>query len=115
MTLSNRFKTLAICTLALTPAFTQPVVADSQTIAVASQKQVRISDLNLNHPAGLNALYQRLSSASRDVCGNFSDLKSAGSVKQMRARKACFEQTLATALAEVNFPENAQAHAFQRK
>ena len=74
-----------------------------------STVSVQIDDLNLESSAGLNALYQRLAGASRAVCGDYSDLKRVGSLKQLRNNKTCYDETMAQALAEVNYPNLAQA------
>ncbi len=90
-----------------------PQAASAGTPAVDSNKttvQVPFTDLNLSNPAGMNTLYTRLSNAARSVCGNQSDLKIAGSVKQLRINKECYDNTLAQALAEINFPSVAQAN-----
>ncbi len=90
-----------------------PQAASAGTLTVdsnATTVHVPYTDLNLSNPAGMNALYTRLSNASRSVCGNQSDLKIAGSLKQLRINKECYDNTLAQALAEVNFPNVAQAN-----
>lgn len=79
--------------------------------ATAKTVHVQVADLNLSHSAGLDTLYTRLSNASRAVCGNQSDLKVVGSLKQLRINNECYENTMAKALAEVNFPSVAQASA----
>ncbi|MFK8031487.1 MAG: UrcA family protein [Gammaproteobacteria bacterium] len=84
------------------------VQASSATAPAVSKIHVQVSDLNLTNAAGIEVLRQRLSNASRAVCGNSNDLKIAGSLKQLRINKACFDATLAAALANANYSTLAQ-------
>lgn len=101
-------KFLMVATVAL---FAMPLFVQAGTPKDHSKKttvHVPVADLNLSNSAGVEALYTRLSNAARTVCGNQSDLKIAGSLKQLRINHECYENTMARALAEVNFASVAQ-------
>jgi len=100
-------KFLLAVTLAV---FAVPQVASaaSDSNAETTSVYVQVTDLNLANPAGVDALYRRLGAAARQVCGNTNDLKSVGSLKQLRLNKECYTSTMARALAEANFPSLAQ-------
>ncbi len=97
--------------LAMTLAvFAAPQVtgAEFDTTDSAKSVYVRVTDLNLTSPDGIDVLYQRLRAASRQVCGNTNDLKLVGSLKQLRLNQECYDATMAQALANANFPNLAQ-------
>lgn len=66
-------------------------------VAQGAEVQVRFQDLNLNTQAGVKVLHQRIQGAANQVCGEVDgrDLAVA------RAHKACVEQAVADAVAQV--------------
>jgi UrcA family protein len=60
------------------------------------QRTVSYADLNMNDPAGVQTLYQRLRIASRSVCG--------GSTQPVQhfANQQCVREALASAIARAN-------------
>jgi len=68
---------------------------------------VRYDDLNLATPAGVDALYRRISSAARAVC---SDENSRG-LAFVAATELCRANAVAKAVREVNNPQLALVHA----
>ena len=106
--LNKSLVALALVTLCA-PLAVQAGAIDAEKV---SKVHVQVNDLNLSNAAGVDVLYQRLSNASRAVCGSYSDLKIVGSLKQLRLNKECFDSTLADALADANFSKLAQATGF---
>jgi UrcA family protein len=97
--------------LAVAGAFAALTVATASFAAapdVASHSvSVRYDDLNLSSPAGVNALYRRISVAARQVCPDIysRDLNVAA------AGKRCLADAVAKAVSEVNNPQLALVHA----
>jgi UrcA family protein len=61
---------------------------------------VRYDDLNLNTPAGVDALYARLRAAARQVC----NVGQGRSLIDQIAAKACYRQALGTAVDDAKLP-----------
>ncbi|MEM7082902.1 MAG: UrcA family protein [Pseudomonadota bacterium] len=99
---SFKYAVMALVIVALSPQL-------ANAAPLSASESVRYTDLNLDTSAGLDALYKRLSVAARRVCGSQTELKRAGSIKQLRINQTCFDATLARALAEVNYPARATA------
>ena len=76
--------------------------------------QVNFADLDLDTTAGAKALYQRIDTASRNVCG-VGDNLDKGSLKEQRQAKACYQQALKKALEAVGEDSLAQLPASQRR
>jgi UrcA family protein len=60
---------------------------------------VGYSDLNLSNDADARSLYERLQRASARVCGDYKDLRSLAA---KRSYNACYQESLARAVDEVN-------------
>jgi UrcA family protein len=60
---------------------------------------VRYADLDLNTSEGIAALYERLQRAARNVCRYYD---ARGSLTDVRALRACYEQALAAAVGDVD-------------
>jgi UrcA family protein len=67
---------------------------------------VRYADLNLNTPAGVEALYARLRAASRSVC-NVGDGRA---LIDAMAAKSCYRQVLGTAVDNAKLPTLTALH-----
>ncbi len=76
--------------------------------------QVNFADLDLDTAAGAKALYQRIDTASRNVCG-VGDNLDKGSLKEQRHAKTCYQQALKNALEAVGEDSLAQLPARQRR
>ncbi len=78
-----------------------PGITDKEPIVQATSlagvpfRVVRIADLNLEHPAGLEALQSRIRFAVNSVCGEFvlSDVRGARAVRD--CREASYEDAMA--------------------
>jgi UrcA family protein len=68
---------------------------------------VRYDDLNLATPAGVDALYRRISSAARAVCWD----ESSRGLNFVAASKLCQANAVDKAVREVNNPQLALVHA----
>ena len=98
------------------PAVAAFGVLTSGSFAVSAQRveragempsvTVRYADLNLNTPAGVEALYARLRAASRSVCyvGQRRALIDA------MASKSCYRQVLETAVDDAKLPTLTALH-----
>ena len=83
--------------------------ADAErVVAAAPMKSVTVNyaDLNLNTPAGVEALYARLRAASRSVC----DLGLRRALAEVVASRSCFREVLATAVGSANMPTLTARH-----
>ena len=63
--------------------------------------RVRFGDLDVSAPAGAERLYRRLSIASRDVCGDESEIVD---LQQLADIRACRSEALEDAVARVDRP-----------
>jgi UrcA family protein len=70
--------------------------------AAAPMKSVTVdyADLNLNTPAGVDALYARLRAASRALC----DVGQRRALGEVMASRSCFREVLAAAVGNANVP-----------
>jgi UrcA family protein len=84
-----------------TTSFAGAPSADPPTVAV------RYDDLNLSTPAGVNALYHRISVAARQVCPDVFS-RDMGVVA---AGERCQASAVAHAVRDVNNPQLALVHA----
>ena len=91
LALAGAFAALAVSTL----SFAAPLSDDVPSVAV------RYDDLNLTTPAGVNALYSRISHAARAVC---PDSYSRDLAVQSAAER-CQVQAIAKAVHAVNNPQ----------
>jgi UrcA family protein len=73
---------------------------------VVKERVVRYADLNLNNPAGVQALYRRITAAARSVCGRNESL-SIGLAKA----KECTARAIDEAVARVNNHNLSTYHA----
>lgn len=63
-----------------------------------SSTVVKFGDLNLQNPAGVEALYRRIQGAANRVCGDARDIKVLNDI----ARRECVETAVAKAVRDVN-------------
>ena len=89
---------LAIATMTGVPALAH---ADAADAADAATETVRYDDLNLSTPAGVQALYHRIQSAARNVCG---PSVVTGTRIVSEGWKDCVSTTVHKAIFEVNKP-----------
>lgn len=72
------------------------------------QRVVQYSDLNLNHPLGVEKLYKRIAAAARAVCGPATPV----AVEFIAANKKCRAEAIAVAVQDVN---NSNLTAYHRE
>jgi UrcA family protein len=70
------------------------------------KRVVHFADLDLNHSAGVAALYGRIRFAAREVCGPVQDRVLHSTVGTAR----CVTQAIARAVADVNVPTLTSYH-----
>jgi UrcA family protein len=87
--------------IALGAAALMAAVTTGATAAELPKVHVKYQDLNLNTPAGAEALYRRILTAADEVCAipGTRDLAMRG------ATKACAAHAMANAVAQVNNPQ----------
>ena len=76
--------------------------------AGAAAVTVRYADLNLGTAAGNSALYARLVSAARQVCGETGDIRDLG---RLAATQACRREAIANAVHSVHSTQLAAVYA----
>jgi len=96
LTLRNLLAPAAFAVMTATAAAT-PAVADVSGDAVSDH--VKYGDLDLMHPAGVNALYNRIRSASKSVCAQLSSRE-----VPVQFYNACFTKAMSHAVADVKQP-----------
>ena len=94
---------LSAC-LVMIPALSHAATPAADAAAVT----VRYADLNLGTAAGNNALYARLVSAARKVCGETGDIRALG---QLAATQACQRAAIANAVQSVHSSQLAAVYA----
>jgi UrcA family protein len=67
---------------------------------------VRYADLNLGTADGVRVLYQRLKTASRQVCRAYEGRELA----RVSAWRACYDEALTGAVTQLNIPNLTAAH-----
>jgi UrcA family protein len=89
----------AVCTSLVSYSASAEPKAKAQTVSYA--------DLDLSKPAGAQTLYKRIKAAARSVCGPVDQY-----TFQMPSRvfRACFEQAIADAVAQVDRPSLTALH-----
>ena len=94
----------------MTRGHSESLVASPRISRQASQQcsvAVFYGDLNLDRPAGISALYNRLETAADEVC---APRHSGRDASLERDRKACYSDALDTAVYNVGLPGLEQAH-----
>jgi UrcA family protein len=66
---------------------------------------VKFGDLDATRPAGKEELYQRLTRAARSVCRSLDPSESRANLQFMPLYKACIDQAVSGAVAQINRPE----------
>ena len=94
---------LSACVV-MTPALSHAATPATAPAAVT----VRYADLNLGTAAGNNALYARLVSAARKVCGEAGSIRDLG---QLAATQACQREAIANAVHSVHSTQLAAVNA----
>ena len=82
---------------------------NAQTVERAAETPsvtVRYADLNLNTPAGVEALYARLRAAARQVC----NVRDGRGLFEVMESKTCYRQVLVAAVADVKSPTLGALH-----
>jgi UrcA family protein len=82
---------------------------NAQTVERAAEIRsvtVRYVDLNLNTPAGVEALYARLRAAARSVC----NVGEGRALVNAMASKSCYRQVLGTAVDDAKLPTLTALH-----
>jgi UrcA family protein len=85
------------------------LAANAQRAEAAAQMPsvaVNYADLNLNTPAGVEALYARLRAASRSVC----NVGQGRALADAMASKSCYREVLATSVGNANLPTLTARH-----
>ncbi|MFT7288462.1 MAG: UrcA family protein [Halieaceae bacterium] len=102
-----RNKTIATAVLGMLAGISLHASAGSVTEVTAQdlseqhhQLTVNIADLDLDSAAGQQALYYRISSAAKEVCGS-TDVRIAGGPAQSTRNKACYRESLSKAMSAV--------------
>ncbi len=85
------------------------VVAETQSRVDLPSVTVRYTDLDLNTPAGVEALYARLRAAAKAVC-NVDERKP---LTEAMAAKNCYHQTLSAAVDEAKLPTLTALHSVE--
>jgi len=86
-----------------------PALSHAATPAAApAAVTVRYADLNLGTAAGNNALYARLVSAARKVCGEVGSIRE---LDQLAATQACQREAIANAVHSVHSTQLAAVYA----
>jgi UrcA family protein len=91
-----------IATIAALPAQASTLTTHSVVVSYG--------DLDLRDPKGIDSLYQRISSAAREVCGE-------ASVRELQAQaavRACEHRAVAQAIARVGHPALTSLHHGRR-
>jgi UrcA family protein len=89
----------------MTTAVSLAVLMGASVFAQAAQdtlrtQEVRFSDLNLETPAGSEALYRRIAMAAEVVCQDFDGRE----IMKQRLRKQCLETAIGQAVGQINHP-----------
>ena len=71
---------------------------------------VRYDDLNLNTPAGVDALYARLRAAARTAC----DVRGTRPLAEIMAARACYQDALGAAVDNVRSQPLSSLHRAER-
>jgi UrcA family protein len=103
----------AIATLAPAVAALGALISGSVGMAAETQSRadipsvtVRYTDLDLNTPAGVEALYGRLRAASRAVC----NVDERRPLAEVMAAKSCYLQVLGAAVDDAKLPTLTALH-----
>lgn len=71
--------------------------------------KITYTDLDLSRDAGIISLYSRLKNAARKACGP-SSLLEAGSVRRLTQNKACQDDFLSRAIAQIDNSKLSELH-----
>lgn len=101
--MTRTFQTLSVAALVLAAVALPATAAETRRAAV----EVTYADLNLSSEEGAAALIRRLDQAAKQVCG--VDYRQRGFLR--RTQRACHDQTLTKAIANVDAPMVTQMYA----
>lgn len=106
---TNRKKSIALLVVV---GITLPALASAGDPSKDKENSVRVSyaDLNIDCEAGARVLYSRLKRASEKAC-NVESLTEHGSIDRARDAKACYEEALSDAVANIDSAALARIHA----
>ena len=88
------FGVAALCVAGLPSAH----ATDQDKYVEGTSTTVKFGDLNLQNPAGTEALYRRIQRAANKVCGDTRDIHNLNDF----ARRECVERAVAKAVSDVN-------------
>jgi UrcA family protein len=97
-------KTFTLITTAIILSSSVLSVAKASTPSDVPTATVKFGDLDMNHPAGKEELYRRLSRAARAVCSPLEGV-SGSRAMVIPQYNACIDQALSGAVAQINRPE----------
>jgi len=89
-------------------AFTLPAVVSADELKGRSEKVV-YSDLDIVKENGAKALYRRLQSASKRVCG-IQSIQAAGNIRLIQEQRDCYQNALNKAVAKIDSPTLTAIH-----
>jgi UrcA family protein len=110
VTLNNYWRRSATLT-ALTACLVVGAVGLAHAGSPAAAVKVQYGDLNLATDAGNKALYTRIVSAARDVCG--ADQVPTRDLSTLAFARSCEARAIAQAVREVHSPALAAIHSAQ--
>jgi len=101
-----------IATSALILALGVPTISSAALTNGSEDYEVSISyaDLDLSGDAGVVSLYSRLKNAANKVCGSTS-LVEAGSIRRVTRSKACQDDFLSRAIAQIDNEMLSELHS----
>jgi len=102
-------KALIVCAVAAL-GLSATANADPSQTQERLHLDVPYGDLNLNNPAGAEAMMFRIRGAATQVCGGVPDMRV---LHERRVFKACFRATVAEAVDEMKSPLLAAVYAEQ--
>lgn len=109
----NTNRTILRTALVVMAAGSLMALGGNALASAADSVRVNFADLDLETTAGAKALYERIETASRNVCGIGSRIDS-GTLKEQRDAKRCFRQSMKEALQAVGHDALARLPADER-
>jgi UrcA family protein len=104
-----RYAPVAVAFGVLTSGSFAANVQGAEAAAQIPSVTVSYADLNLNTPAGVEALYARLRAASRSVC----NVGQRRALVDVMASRSCYSQVLGTAVGNANLPTLTARHRIE--
>jgi len=98
-------KSFTLITTALLLSGSILCVAEAAPPSDAPTAVVKFADLDATRPAGKQELYRRLTRAARSVCRSLDPSESGAKLQFTPLYKACIDQAVSGAVANINLPE----------